>query len=445
MASCSKKVLEDLERKASQCDYIRFTVADMNGIARGKVVPRRNLLSMAKQGVGIYGGILGIGPNGEITFFQEVKDTNNGNVQLIPEPNTFHLVPFDNSEVITGEVICEPHWYEDGTYQSASPRYVARQQLQRLDDMGLSLKSSCELEFLMFEKDRSTPVFSGRDVFVNSVFASSQRLIYDIEQRLYKAGVDLETLQTEYSGGQFELVMKPMLGIQGADNVFNAKAGIKEICQTNDHFATFITKAGPEVGNGLHFNYSLYNKDDRNILYDPTKKYNLSEFAQHWIGGIIHHARAITVLHASTVNCFRRLGTPWAPTKADWGIQNRFNTLRVKNKDENGTYFENRMSGGLGNPYLIMAANIAAGLDGVKNKMSLPQENNEDAVLLPKTLKEGIKALEDDEVICDALGNQFVRWFKEAKEIGEMTFVDVDIPDTEEALLKEKELYMRLM
>jgi len=148
----------------------------------------------------------------------------------------------------------------------------------------------------------------------------------------------------------------------------------------------------------------------------------------HWLGGILAHAPAIAALHAPTVNCFRRFTDfSFAPTLATWGNQNRTCAVRVKVAGDEGTYLENRMGCGGSNPYLIMAATIAAGIDGLEKKIKPPtpttgiaykdlDKDNKDKVALPKTLEAALDLLQKDKVICDALGNEFIQCFAAVKK-----------------------------
>jgi len=158
------------------------------------------------------------------------------------------------------------------------------------------------------------------------------------------------------------------------------------------------------------------------------KKDELSETAQYWLGGLLLHAPAIAALHAPTVNCYRRFTDfSFAPTLATWGVQNRTCAVRVKLGGEEGTYFENRMGCGGANPYLIMAATIAAGMDGLDKKIKPPpasagiaykdlDKENKDKASLPKTLEAALDLLQKDKIICDALGAEFIKCFVAVKK-----------------------------
>ena len=117
----------------------------------------------------------------------------------------------------------------------------------------------------------------------------------------------------------------------------------------------------PQSSSGLHYNHSLWTLDGKTALFDPSASDQLSDIARYWIGGLIKHSAALTALCSPTVNCYRRLHGPRLPDKANWGLEDRNASFRVKNYSEQGTYFENRIPGGSCNPYLVLAATVAAG------------------------------------------------------------------------------------
>ncbi|CAH1780789.1 unnamed protein product [Owenia fusiformis] len=343
-----------------------------------------------------------------------------------------------------GEVICEPHWKEDGSYQKASPRYVARKQLDRLSNMGFSVMGANEFEFQVLNEKTLEPVFEGMDVFTSVVMATQESLLYEIDGELLKAGVDTETYQTECGPGQFEITMRPVKDMKIADSAFILKNGVKEICQKRGLLATFMSKpSSRHQMNGTHFNHSVWDCKGKNPMYDPTKDDNLSEFAGHWIGGLVKHSRAITALCCPTVNCYHRIGQRWCPDIINWGIMNRHTLFRVKNTGESGTYVENRLPSGACNSYLVMAATLAAGIDGVLNKIPRPKEADKGGEKLPQTLSEAITALKEDSVLCEGLGEEFVDWFTRVKQECEIDPLGED--KNEDAYPAEREMYMKLM
>jgi glutamine synthetase len=155
----------------------------------------------------------------------------------------------------------------------------------------------------------------------------------------------------------------------------------------------------------------------------------------------------LTALCSPTVNCYRRLHTIFAPSSADWGIDHRLAMIRTKVGHPKATYFENRIPGGSCNPYLVLAATIAAGIDGIVKKLECPPSKSatSDSVKLPESLSEAIEALENDDVIREALGDEFVRWFVLLKRQSEIDKIRKIVEESRRSGIDvERELYFIL-
>ncbi|XP_072020405.1 lengsin-like [Amphiura filiformis] len=175
---------------------------------------------------------------------------------------------------------------------------------------------------------------------------------------------------------------------------------------------------------GCHFNYSLWDiNGENNLMMDNKNPDSLSDVARHWLAGILAHAPAVSLLMAPTINCvkaFEPRSTSINPCNATWGFDNRTTALRVKVGDT-GAYIENRICSGGANPYLILAATVAAGIDGIQNQMEpLPHVNGNaydpdniptNTPILPSNMKTALENLSNDSIICEALGDDFVKCF----------------------------------
>ena len=261
------------------------------------------------------------------------------------------------------------------------------------------------------------------------------KFLDQLMEQLPIVGIDVETVQSEYGPGQQEITYKPSFGIQAAHIAHTYKASIKEIALHHGYMAVFMSKPwADECGSSAHFNHSLWDAEGKiPMLYDANDRDGLSEIAQHWIAGILHHAPATTLIEAPTVNCLSRLrnAANFVPKNNTWGMDNRNCFLRVKVNGPRCTYFENRAGASGSNPYLTLAATVAAGIDGIQRKMTFPNALNscmcdshaykpgkcdkhvipEGIVPIPTTMKDALKAFLDDKVICEALGEDFVALF----------------------------------
>lgn len=188
--------------------------------------------------------------------------------------------------------------------------------------------------------------------------------------------------------------------------------------------ASFMARPDDTLGggSGAHFNCSVFDKaTKKNVFHDPNSKDKLSSTAKHWCAGMIQHAPALTALCSPTVNCYRRLHSPFAPDICDWNFDDRNSYLRIKVGGENGTYMENRLPSSAANPYIVMAATIAAGIDGINRKLSPPSPHDTGASKLPFTLSEALDELEKDTALTEVLGKDFVDCFIASKREVDLT------------------------
>jgi len=328
-------------------------------------------------------------------------------------------------------VLCETWWGIDNQRQQACPRYMARKMCERLEsEFNLRIYHASEMEFTVFN-DEGKPLFDEGCLYIPQEFAFLEEEFLALSKICEQAGIPVETLQTEFAPGQVEIVLKPTFGIEGADNEFLFKNAVKEILQKPGQRgrATFMSKPIiDKVGNSNHYNHSLWwvreNGKVEEAMWDAQTDSGLSKTAQHWLAGILKHSPALTAITNPTVNDWRRLhitgGTRdiTTPHNITWGVENRLTMIRVIARGGGKkTYLENRLPGSSMNPYLALAAQVAAGMDGIRNKLELPApgpELNEYGVL-PTNLEDAVKALENDEVMIEYLGQEFVNWFTDAK------------------------------
>ena len=378
-------------------------------------------------------------------------EVNYGNGIVRPMPGTLHALPWAaEGKYRIGEVLCEIFYmppYHDGAHPGACTRYLARKQLDRLSSLGYRFLSGHEAEFIVFRKDGEgevtcRPMFQGVDFFTNLIMAENEEFICFMVDQLSAAGVDILATHAEHAPGQLEFATGPKFGIESADQMFTLKHAVKELSYQRGWRATFMTRPTSEHGcsSGMHFAGSLW-IGDNNAFYDPQSR-GLSVIGRHWAAGLIKHAAALTALLCPTVNCYRRLHTPFAPDYADCGLENRNSMLRVVTTSARNTYIENRLPSSAANPYVVMAATVAAGIDGLVNRLELPVDTKEK---LASTLPEALGALEADQVLCEALGEEFLRWFLTVKREVEIARVDKAKKDGRDEMDVERELYFKFI
>ncbi|MGI8827706.1 MAG: glutamine synthetase family protein [Chloroflexota bacterium] len=398
-------------------EYVRFEQTDLHGMSRSKTVPGRHFHHFASQGLNFFGGLLGLDVQSGVAPGTGYMDERSFQDQLIwPQLETLAPVPWMPG---TAKVLCEPAWY-DGVPAKAAPRWLLRQMVERLDEMGYRLRSGFEYEVYLADTDSRRPVFDGIQIFWTLRNNFDPTFVSQILDAMYEAGIDIITSNAEYGPGQLEINYAPSLGVTAADHAFTFKNGVKEMAQQYGYIASFMTKPyGDQSASGGHFHHSLLRKDGgENAFYDAGSADGLSETARFWIGGQVAHAPALTALGSPTVNCGKRYKLySFAPMNATWGYEDRTAAIRVKGGREDETRIENRVPGAAANPYLAAAGVIAAGIDGIVNRIEPPPATthtayaDESAIKLPLTLDEALDVYERDTTLRDFFGQEFTQLF----------------------------------
>ena len=412
------KVLEEIKEK--RISTIRFEQTDLHGIARCKLIPARHFKDKVTRGLNFYMGHLGLDVQGTIvqgTGYNE--EVGYGDAVMFPDFDTFKVLPWIKN---TARILIEPT--RAGQEVAGHPRVVARKQLEKLRGLGYSLLASHEYEFHVIDKETGNPPIYDTNPRATVQLNTFQKYLDHLMEDLPKVGLDIECAETEHGASQLELTYKPTFGIQAADNAHTFKTSAKEIALLNGFVASFMTKPYSYGGAASsHICHSLWDAEGKvPLLYDAKSPTGLSKLGQHWIAGLLAHAPAITILLAPTVNCIKNV-KPWKfyPVNATWGRDNRSAMIRAKINGPNGTYFENRAALAGSNQYISLAATVAAGMDGIINKLELPPEVTgnaydpddvpADTLNLPTNTEDALEALANDHVIREAMGGDFIKCF----------------------------------
>ncbi|CAL8084045.1 unnamed protein product [Calicophoron daubneyi] len=455
---------EEFIAEMQKYDYIRLSMTDMNGLHLSKLVSTRFAKKIAEGHSEMSCGMITFGPRFEVIDIPDVLDANYANGYLIPDRTTLHPCPwagFQNPDITESaatrktpnvcSVVCDITW-KDGRPIEAYPRLLAKKMIAQLEERyGLTILSAFEPEFRAFKREgieqtckhpenrlsgaKNTvlkdlvPFTLGDDMYKTSYLAVYENFFMDFDRQMNAIGIHIQDFLNENGEGQLETPLSPEVGITAADHYFIMKQAVKEIGLKHNMAISFMT--APLFGDsssGCHYNHSLWRKDGSNAFYDPKEPDQLSPLARHWIAGLLDHLPAMQTLCSPTVNCYRRLHRKLAPDIVNWDIDDRYSSIRVKNKDEKNTYIENRTPSSAANPYLVMAATIAAGMLGIeKGKEPVPpkgfkrvQGRHEPYVTLPSSLHEAIDTLHHDRELVDRLGSNFIEWYVMVKERGDL-------------------------
>lgn len=404
---------------ARDIDFVRFEQSDTHGIARSKTVPSRHFGRFARGGLNFLLGQLSLDVQARVAVGTGyLESLGFPDSSIFPDPATYQVLPWADK---TARVLCEPYFL-DGRPAAAAPRLVAGKLLSDLAALGYTVLSGFEYEFYIVNAKTHDAPFPGIQIFSTLRNNFDPAFVNQILRDMSAVGVDIITSNAEYGPGQMEINFAPARDIRASDDAFTFKNGVKEIAQQRGMMASFMTKPwSDQSANGCHYHLSLW-RGNRNAFLDTHSADGLSDVAKQFIAGIIAHTPALTAFASPTVNCAKRYKLwSFAPANASWGFENRSVAVRVKATGDDRTHIENRLGGGASNPYLLMAATLAAGMDGIKQKMSPPpavegvaygMEGLQD---LPSRLDDALTALSGDTTLQEALGAEFIQLFTAVK------------------------------
>jgi glutamine synthetase len=418
-------------------EYVRFEQSDLNGLSRSKTVPVRHFRQYAENGLNFFGGLLSLTASGDILAAGESAEDRRFDDQVIwPDPRTLSSVPWVPK---TARVLSEPS-RPDGTPVLAGPRLIARTQVQRLTDLGYTIRGSFDYQFYLVESLDGTPVSPRRAPFLSRQNEFDPEFMIELLDNLSSAGVDVTMSSASFGPGQMSISFASAVGINGTDQAFTFKNGVKEMAGLHGYTASFMTfpMPGADASGGV-LSQSLLDRRGVNLFHDAMSSNGLSPLACHWIGGQVRHAAALAAICAPTVNCFKRYRSGvLAPANASWALDDATAAIRVLGAGRPDVRIENRLPGAASNPYLVASAVIAAGLDGITNSIEPPPASagvaSADAAAppLPQSLDEALDALQADTALVAALGASFVDLFVAVKR-SEIEAARTALPEYESA------------
>ena len=352
---------------------------------------------------------------------------------LYPDLSSFAILPWRPAQGKVARLICDVYNH-DGTPFVGDPRGVLRRVIQRAEAMGFdTFNIGPELEFFLFETDsQGRPTTQTRDkagYFDLGPVDHGEATRRDICMNLEQMGFEIEASHHECAVGQHEIDFKYTDAMDGADKIMTFRMAVKTLAQKNGLHATFMPKPVFGVaGSGMHLNMSLF-KDGRNVFFDEVGEKKLSPLAYSFIAGLLAHVEGFTALTNPLVNSYKRLGAGHeAPRHCAWSASNRSALIRIPAVRGQTTRVELRSPDPACNPYLAVAACLAAGLDGIAQGLTPPPEIPEDIYAmdeatrtahnissLPATLDDALDAMERDPLIMEVLGEHVARHYIEGK------------------------------
>ncbi|WP_194834526.1 glutamine synthetase family protein [Nocardia sp. XZ_19_369] len=369
-------------------------------------------------------------------------DTGYGDFVLRPDLNTLRLVPWWPG---TALVLCDVEKVEPAEEPvGVSPRQVLRAQLDRLAGHGLRAYVGTELEFLVFDDTYEAAWSAGyRDLRPANQYnvdysllgtARIEPLLRRIRTEMTGAGMYVESAKGECNPGQHEITFRFDEALATCDNHSIYKTGAKEIAAQEGRSLSFMAKYNEREGNSCHIHISLRGESGEAVLAGD-EAHGFSALMRHFVAGQLDCLREFTYLLAPNINSYKRfVPGSFAPTAVAWGRDNRTCALRVVGHGPS-LRVENRVPGGDVNPYLAVAAAIAAGLHGIEHRLPLEPEFTGNAYRsqrprVPRTLREAAQLFGDSKVARAAFGDDVVEHYRNAAQV-ELDAFDAAVTDWE--------------
>jgi glutamine synthetase len=366
-------------------------------------------------------------------------DRGYGDFVLVPDMNTLRRIPWHEA---TALVLCDVQW-DDGTPVVASPRQILKGQLARLAERGLAADVGTELEFMLFADSFDTAWRKAyHDLAPANLYnvdysmlgtARVEPLLRRIRNGMAGAGMVVESAKGECNLGQHEIAFRYADALTTCDNHSIYKTGAKEIADQACMALTFMAKYDAREGNSCHIHISL--RDENGPVSAGEGEHGFSPLFAQFVAGQQACLRELTYLFAPNINSYKRYAEgSFAPTALAWGLDNRTCALRVVGHGPS-LRVENRVPGGDVNPYLAVAALIAAGLHGIENELSLPPQYvgnayHSDGPRVPTTLREAAELFTDSKVAEAAFGTEVVEHYTNAAHV-ELAAFDAAVTDWE--------------
>lgn len=429
---------------------IECLVPDLTGVARGKILPREKFTE--DRGMRLPEAVVAMGVTGEFPEegpYYDVISPNDMDMHLRADPSTVRLVPWATDP--TAQIIHDC-FDRDGKLVPYAPRSVLRRVCELYSAEGWAPIVAPELEFYLVARNtdpdmplkppigRSGRAETSRQAYSIDAVNEFDPLFEDVYDYCEKMELSVDTLIHEIGAGQMEINFFHGRPMDLADEVFFFKRTVREAALRHDMFATFMAKpiAG-EPGSAMHVHQSLTNVADGRNLFSREDGTASDEF-RWYIGGLQRYIPAAMALFAPYVNSYRRLARfTAAPINIQWGIDNRTVGIRAPVAPPANRRIENRVIGADANPYVALAATLACGYLGLKNRIEPSPECKGDAYLgdyqLPRSLGDALDELRASKELAEVLGQDFVTVYTEIKEIEYAEFMKVISPWEREHLL----------
>jgi glutamine synthetase len=410
--------------KKDRISFVTLQFTDLLGVTKEVIIPVDRLNDAARQGVWFDGS--------SIEGFARIQESD---LFLKPDLDTYAVVPWLTEDGKTARLICDIYG-ADGRPFAGDPRYVLKRAVAEAAKAGFEYNVGPEPEFYLFKTGggtRTAPLDHGSyfDLTSHEGYAVIKKMIAALES----FHIEVETSHHEVGLGQYEIDFQYGRCLDIADKVVTLKYTAKKVAQMHNLHATFMPKpimGAP--GSGMHIHQSLFTKGPgrTNAFFDKNGRYNLSKTARYFLAGQVAHIKAMSAILCPTVNSYKRLVSGFeAPVYITWAGVNRSALMRIPKwfkQSRRSARMELRCPDPTCNPYLAFAAMLAAGLDGIRNRLEPPEpvEDNiyhldDDSLasrkiaVLPMSLREAVQELRGSPLMRRALGDHLYERYLDVK------------------------------
>jgi glutamine synthetase len=425
--------------KERQITEVECLVPDLTGNARGKIIPASKFSH--DLGLRLPEGIFATTVTGDYPDdYDEITSPSDSDMILRPDADTIRVVPWAKDP--TAQIIHDCY-AKDGRPHELAPRSVLKRVLAGFDALGLKPIVAPEVEFFLVQRntDPDLPLLppagrSGRPETARQSYSIDavnefDPILDDMYDYAEAMELDVDTLIHESGAAQLEVNFQHADALSRADQVFLFKRTMREAALRHGIYATFLAKPMEnEPGSAMHVHQSLIDLESGENAFAGDRPGEHSELFLHYMGGLQKYAPLAMAFFAPNVNSYRRLSKEGvAPINVQWGYDNRTCGLRVPIDSVENTRVESRFAGSDANPYLAMAATLACGYLGIKERLLPAEPRSDDAQALgfelPRSLEEALALLGECEELQNLLGRRFVRAYRSVKQKEYETFFRV--------------------
>ncbi len=413
--------------KAHHIDTLRIDYPDLYGICRSKLAPARRLEEVLDEGINFAQATYSVDLANDVAMGTGLgPEIEWRDMTLIPDLNTYAVLPHMEG---TARFIASA--YRDRELHPVDPRNILRKVLKKYEEKNLRPVAASELEFFLFNQNEG----AGTEPYnknLSCVYTTNPRVdplgfLRKLHHTFLDLGLEILYSNHEFFPGQFEINWKYDHALTVADQTFTFKYVCKEVAFQHNLLLTFMARPKTDSGgNGFHIHLSISDPVSRkNLFHDPeSTKWGMSELMRYFLGGLMTHAKGMSALIAPTINSYKRyVPNAFAPYFIVWGMDNRTVYCRIPGERGPATRIENRAPCASANPYLVYAAAFAAGLDGIENKIDPGEPIQGDIYgaepekyqTVPLYLQDALEALKADQVLRQALGEEFIQAFVAVK------------------------------